>query len=291
MAARQHDWMQAPGGRLSPLSSILLLTPFIALLLIAFLYPILRLLSTSVWSPELTIAHYRRIIAEPLYLTIFARTLWIAAVVSMSCLLLGYPVAFFMTRLKGWRAGLVTTCVLIPLWTSVLVRSYAWVLLLQRHGVVNEWLQRLGITDQPLQLIYTEGAVLLAMTQVLLPFMVLPIYGALRNIPPDLILAAANLGAGRWATFRRVILPLSRAGVFAGVLMVFILSLGFYVTPAMVGGPRTLMIATLVGQQMTETLDWPFAGALATVLLAMTLVIVGAFRRSLNLEQMVTHGN
>jgi mannopine transport system permease protein len=254
-----------------------------------FLYPLLKLLAGSVWTPELSFKHYERLLGEPLYLLILGRTLWIAFVVSILALLLGYPVALVMARLGGWRAGLVAACVLVPLWTSALVRSYAWVVLLQRNGIVNDVLLRLGFIEQPLRMIYTEGALLVAMTHVLLPFMVLPIYGALRSIPPDLARAAENLGAGGWATFRHVTFPLSLPGVFAGVLMVFILSLGFYITPALVGGPRTLMIATLIGQQMTELLNWPFAGALAATLLGLTLVLVMMFRRVLRLDQVAGH--
>ena len=157
----------------------------------------------------------------------------------------------------------ITACVLMPLWTSVLVRSYAWIVLLQRNGIVNNALLDLGVDHQPLRMLYTEGAVIIAMTHVLLPFMILPIYSALRSIPPDLDAAALNLGAGTGAAFFAVTLPLSLPGVFAGSLMIFMLALGFYVTPALVGGPRTLMIATLIGQQATELLNWPFAGALS----------------------------
>jgi mannopine transport system permease protein len=282
-------WRQARAGRWSPLTAALLLLPMMALLAGFFLYPLIKLLAGSVWTPTFTLQHYERLWNESLYLLILGRTLWIAFVVSILALLLGYPVALVMARLGGWRAAVVAACVLIPLWTSALVRSYAWVVLLQRNGIVNDALMRLGVIEQPLRLIYTEGALLVAMTHVLLPFMVLPIYGVLRGIPPDLSRAAANLGAGSFATFRHVTFPLSLPGVFAGALMVFILSIGFYITPALVGGPRTLMIATLIGQQMTELMNWPFAGALATTLLALTLVLVTAFRRVLKLDQLAGH--
>jgi mannopine transport system permease protein len=177
---------------------------------------------------------------------------------------------------------LVAACVLIPLWTSVLVRSYAWIVLLQRTGIVNNTLLSLGLIDQPLRLIYTEGAVIVAMTHVLLPYMILPIFSALRSIPPELDRAARNLGAGPWTSFITVTLPLSLPGVYAGAIMVFILSLGFYVTPALVGGPQNLTIATLIGQQTTDLLNWPFAGALAGLLLAVTLGLVAIFRRVLS---------
>lgn len=287
----QRSWRQAPAGRLPPVATLLLLTPLVILLGAVFLYPLARLLASSLWAPDFTLVHYARLLSEPFYLLILLRTLWIALIVSLLALVLGYPVAIIMARLRGWPAGLVAACVLIPLWTSALVRSYAWVVLLQRNGVVNDWLRRFGLIEQPLQLIYTESAVVIAMTQVLLPFMVLPIYSALRNISPNLGRAAANLGAGHWTVFRRITLPLSLPGVFAGTLMVFILSLGFYITPALVGGPRTLMIATLIGQQMTELLAWPFASALSAVLLAVTLALAVVFRRSLKLDRITAHAD
>ncbi|MBM3546078.1 MAG: ABC transporter permease [Alphaproteobacteria bacterium] len=282
-------WRQVRGGRWSPLAAMLLLSPMALLLIAGFFYPLVNLLGRSLWTPEFSLVHYERLLGEPLYLLILMRTLWIAGVVSVFTLLLGYPVALVMARLGGWKAALVAACVLVPLWTSALVRSYAWVVLLQRNGIVNDTLRGLGLTEQPLRLIHTEGALLVAMTHVLLPFMVLPIYSVLRAISTDLPRAAANLGAGTWSIFRHVTLPLSLPGVFAGTLMVFILSLGFYITPALVGGPRTLMIATLIGQQMTELLNWSFASAIAAALLAVTLLLVAAFRRVLRIDQMAGH--
>ncbi len=164
------------------------------------------------------------------------------------------------------------------------MRAYAWIVILQRNGLVNEALQALGLTSAPLRLLYTEGAVILATTHVLLPFMILSIFSVLRTIPPDLDRASANLGASAFATFRHVTLPLSLPGVYSGVLMVFILALGFYITPALLGGPETLLMATLIGQQTTETLDWGLAGALSVTLLVITLVLVAAFGRVLRLE-------
>ncbi|TIN32504.1 MAG: ABC transporter permease [Mesorhizobium sp.] len=264
----------------SPLLSLTLIAPLVLLLAFSFLYPVGRLLVGSLFAPEFSVERYARLFAEPLYLRILWRTFEIAFVVMLASMVFGYPVALAMAKLKGRSAAIVAACVLIPLWTSALVRSYAWIVLLQRTGVVNTALQEVGIAAAPLQLIYTEGAVIMAMTHVLLPYMILPIYTALRTIPDDLGRAARNLGAGGWTVFLRVTLPLSLPGVFAGALMTFILSLGFYVTPALIGGPNTLMMATLIGQQATELLDWPFAGALSAVLLAATLLLVAVFRKA-----------
>lgn len=265
--------------------SFLLIAPMMALMAFGFLYPVGKLLVGSFFSPEFTLRHYQRLIQEPLYLAVMLRTFEIAFVVMVASLLLGYPIALAMARLKGRWAMLVTACVLISLWTSALVRSYAWIVLLQRQGVVNSLLMDAGLISQPLRLIYTEGAVIMAMTHVLLPYMILPIYSAVKTIPKELGQAARNLGAGAPTVFFKVTLPLSLPGVFAGSLITFILALGFYITPALVGGPRTLMMATLIGQQATETLDWGFAGALAAVLLLSTLAIVAIFRKALSFNK------
>lgn len=275
----------ASARRYSTGLSLLLVAPLLLLLGAGFLYPVGRLLAGSLLDPDLTLRHYARLFEEPLYLTILWRTLAIAFVTTAGAFVLGYPVAWAMARLGGRAAMLVGACVLIPLWTSILVRSYAWIVLLQRHGVVNTLLVGSGLIDAPLRLIYTETAVVVAMIHVLLPFMILPVYGALRSIPDELPKAALNLGAGPVTVFLTVTLPLSLPGVFAGTLMTFILALGFYVTPALLGGPSTLMMATLIGQQATELLDWPFAGALSAVLLGTTLVLAIAFRRALSLSK------
>lgn len=269
------------GGRYPPLLTAVLLLPLLLLLFFSFLFPVGRMLVGSLFDPGFTLDNYIRMFIEPLYLKVLLRTLWIAFATTVGAFLLGYPVALAMARAGGKISLWIAACVLIPLWTSVLVRSYAWIILLARRGVLNDILVGTGIIEEPIRMIYTEGAVIVAMTHVMLPFMILPIYGALWTIPKELPQAAANLGAGVFTTFFKVTLPLSLPGVFAGTLMTFILALGFYVTPALVGGPRTLMMATLIGQQTTVVLNWSFAGALATVLLVVTLVLTFMFRRVL----------
>ncbi len=280
--AATASFEQSPAGQLSQATSIVLVLPLLVLLGFAFVIPVAKLLAGSVFAPSLTAEHWLRIVQEPIFMRILLRTIETAVLVTALTFILGYPVAFVMARQGGRSAMLVAACVLIPLWTSVLVRSYAWIVLLQRTGVINTLLLSAGLIDQPLRLIYTEGAVIAAMTHVLLPYMILPVFSALRSIAPELDRAARNLGAGPWTSFRLVILPLSLPGIYAGALMVFILSLGFYITPALVGGPQNLTIATLIGQQTTELLNWPFAGALAGLLLAVTLGFVALFRRFLS---------
>jgi mannopine transport system permease protein len=278
-----------PRGQLSRSASLLLIAPLVLLLAWTFFLPIARLLITSITDPTFNVDNYVRIWAEPLYIQVFVRTLWIAATCTVLALLVGYPIAFLMARHLGAFGRLAAICVLVPLWTPVLIRSYAWIVLLERNGLINSALLARGAIDQPLKMLYTDGAVLLAMTHVLLPFMVLPIATALRSLPPDLPKAALNLGAGPIQVFFRVVFPLSLPGVFAGCLIVFVMSLGFYVTPALLGGPRTLMIATLIGQQAIDLLNWPFAGALSFVLLVLSLGVTIAFKRLLKLDRVLAN--
>jgi mannopine transport system permease protein len=282
----------APTSRsYSPLLSVALLLPMIALLALVFYLPIMRLLGTSVFDPDPTLVHFQRIADVPLYTTILVRTLRTALIVTLLCLLMGYPVAYLMSRLSGWRLLLVAALVTIPLWTSVLVRSFAWTVLLRRTGVVNEFLVGTGLAPEPMRLLYTEGAVWLAMAHILLPFTILPIFATLRGISPDLPKAAQSMGAGPVRVFLRVTLPLSLPGVAAGSVLVFILSLGFFITPALVGGATSLMISTLIGQQVTQTFNWPFAAAIAAVLLIVTLVLVLVFNRFLRFDRVVGDGS
>ena len=276
-------------GQLSRGLSLLLIAPLVILLAWTFFLPIARLLLTSFTEPTLGLSNYVRLWSEPLYLQVFIRTLSIATACTVFTLVIGYPVAMLMARHGGRFAIIATMCVLIPLWTPVLVRSYAWVILLERSGLINSTLMANGIITQPFKMLYTNGAVLMAMTHVLLPFMVLPIATALKSVPPDLPKAAMNLGAGRLRVFWSVTLPLSLPGVFAGCLIVFVMALGFYVTPALLGGPRTLMLATLIGQQARELLNWPFAGAISLVLLTLSLGITVVFKRLLRLDRVVAH--
>lgn len=277
-------------GGIGRAGTVLLLLPLAALLLFSFFVPILTFLAQSFVRGDEAAEPYGRVLQDPTFLRVGLRTLEIALVTTVLSFILGFPVAMLIARAKGWVAALATACVVIPLWTSVLVRSYAWVILLQRNGIINNALRDLGLISQPLSLIYTEGAVVLAMTQVLLPFMILPIAATLRQIPPELSRAALSLGAGRTRAFLAVTAPLSLPGVAAGCIMTFVLALGFYVTPALVGGPRQLMLATLISQQATELLDWPLAAALATVLLVFSLGITLGFRRLLGADKAMAHG-
>jgi putative spermidine/putrescine transport system permease protein len=223
---------------------------------------------------------------QAIYRTVMARTFWIAAVVTLACLILGYPLAYRLATLPEGTANLLLILVLLPFWTSLLVRTAAWIVLLQREGPVNETLQALGLIAEPLRLVYARPGVYVAMTHVLLPFMVLPLYAVMRGIPPAYGRAALSLGATPWTAFRRVFLPLSMPGVGAGCLLVFILALGYYITPALVGGAADQMISSFVAFFTLQTVNWGMAAALGTVLLAATVALYLVYARLVGIDRL-----
>ena len=210
---------------------------------------------------------------EAVFLRLFLRTLQISLVVTVLCTLLAYPVAYMLSILPQRQANLCMMLVLIPFWTSILVRTTAWFIILQREGPINALFLAVGLVDQPLTMIFTRFAVYLAMVHVLLPFAILPLYSVMKGINPDYMRAAASLGAPGWQRFLRVYLPLTMPGVAAGSLMVFMLSVGFYITPALVGGSSDQMVSYFIAFFTNTQVNWGMAAALATLLMAMT----GAF--------------
>ncbi|OFW44823.1 MAG: ABC transporter permease [Acidobacteria bacterium RIFCSPLOWO2_12_FULL_67_14b] len=250
-------------------SAIVLSVPAVLLLLALFAVPLLRLLALSVEGGSLVA--YQRALTNELYLRVIFETFKIAAVVTLLTLALGYPVAYVMaTSGRVWQLVGIAF-VLLPFWTSILVRTYAWMVMLGRNGVVNRTLIGWGVIDSPLPLLNNLAGVLIGMVHVLLPYMILPVFNAVKKVDPNLVLAAEGLGAPRWRAFLRVTLPLTMNGVAAGVTLVFTLSLGFFITPALLGGGRVVMIANLIEEQVRELLNWAFAGALSAILLALTL--------------------
>ena len=251
----------------------------LAFLLLLFVIPVARLMLLSVEGG--TFAHYEKALTDGLYVRVLLGTLQIGLYVSAICLLLGYPVAHFLATASPRWATVGFAFLLLPFWTSLLVRTYAWMVLLGRNGVVNRFLLDTGVIAEPLPLLYNLAGVLIGMVHVLLPFMVFPIYSIMRRVDSGLLLAAEGLGATPWKIFRRIYLPLTLPGVLAGTTLVFILSIGFYITPALLGGGRLLMVAVLIEKQVREVLDWGVAAALSVVLLAAALIVHAAFRRLL----------
>jgi len=223
---------------------------------------------------------------EAVFRNVLGRTLWIAGIVTLACVILGYPVALFIARQPPQRAALLLFLVLLPFWTSLLVRTVAWVVLLQREGILNNLLMSLRIVHEPLRMIFNRFAVYVAMVHVLLPFMVLPLYAVMKGISPSYERAAASLGAPPFTAFRRVYLPQTLPGIAAGCLMVFIQALGYYITPALVGGADDQMISYFIAFYASRTVNWGMAAALSIMLLAATLALYAVYNRMIGLDKL-----
>ena len=262
-----------------------LLGPGMLWLVLFFLVPLLIMAAYSLMprgtyggvQPGFTLQHYRRFF-DPLYLAILQRTLVWSLVCTAVCLLLGYPVAYLVARAGRWRAALLFLVVL-PFWTSFLVRTFAMIFLLRDSGLVNTVLLRLGLIDAPLTLLYTPFAVLLGLVYGFLPFMILPIYASLEKLDPTLLEAAETLGATPLAGFRRITLPLSLPGVVAGCFLVFIPAMGSFLTSDLLGGAKQLMVGNLIQNQFAAARNWPFGSAASFVVTALVLVAVTVYLR------------
>lgn len=223
------------------------------------------------------------IVAQPedqrIHVTIYLRTLGVALTVTVMCILLGFPLSYLLAHLRDKTANLLLILVLLPFWTSLLVRTTAWMVVLQKEGVINSVLQTLGLIAEPLPLVFNRFGVVAAMTHILLPFMILPMYSVMRQIPPSYVRAARSLGASPTTAFLRVYLPQCVPGVGAGALLVFILALGYYITPALLGGSTDQMISYFVADNMGRSLNWGLASALAAILLAAVLVLYALYDR------------
>ncbi|PRY35691.1 ABC transporter permease [Umezawaea tangerina] len=248
------------------------LVPALALLAGVLLVPLGKTFVRSVSNPDLTLANYEHLFTDGVTMTVLGRTALTAATVTVAALLLGYPYAYLMTRVGPRARGILLVVVLIPFWTSVMARNFAWIIILQDGGPVQSAFELIGVHD--VVLYGTNAGVTIAMTQVMLPFMVLPLFSTLGSIDRKLLLAARGLGSSPTAAFWKVFWPLSRGGVMAGVMLVFTLSLGFYVTPALLGSPQQSLVAQLLAQRTTLLLDFAAAGALGMVVLVITLVLV-----------------
>jgi putative spermidine/putrescine transport system permease protein len=215
---------------------------------------------------------------------ILARTFGISAVVMLWCFALGYPLAYWLSTLPARRANVLMILVLVPFWTSILVRVAAWIVLLQSGGLVNRALQGLGIIEHPLELLFNRTGVVIAMVHILLPFMILPLYSVMNSVPPTYLRAAVSLGSSPIAAFLRVYVPQTYPGIGAGGLLVFILAIGYYVTPALLGGPEDQMLSYYVAQYTNVNVNWGMAAALGALLLGATLVLYGIYRRVVKSE-------
>jgi ABC-type spermidine/putrescine transport system permease subunit I len=237
------------------------------------------LLVRSVADPAWGLGNYQRVFSSGPYLRVLWLTVETATIVTALCLVLAYPFAWAMSRARGSLLRIMVALVLVSLWTSVVIRSYGWMVVFQRRGILNQALDVLGLTDQPVNFIPGAIAVHVGMVHIMLPFMILPIAANMRSIDRSLLSAASVLGASPWHAFVRIFLPLTLPGVAAGSAVVFMMSLGFFITPALLGGPRHTMAAVLIEQQANSLLDWGLASALSAVLLAVTTAIYAVYLR------------
>jgi len=247
--------------------------PAFVFLAIFLVLPLVRVVVTSFSGKSSALENYDKVLASSLYMHVILNTFLTALVVTAVCLVAAYPLAFAIARARGWPKKLLTIIVLVPLWSSVVIRSYAWMILFQKRGVLNEGLLALGVIDRPLQILQTSVAVQVAMVHILLPFMVLPLATSMAAVDETFLRAGRILGAGPLRLFLRVYLMLTLPGVTAGCSLVFITSLGFYITPALLGGTRNTMIAVTIEQAVSVFFDWPLASALSTILLLVTVAL------------------
>ena len=261
--------------------------PALLVILLLVVLPVGWLAWQSIYHNGFTLEHYRRVFTEAIYWRSFALTFEISLLVTVLALLLGYPIAYAASAAPKGLSIIILALVVLPFWTSVLVRAYAWLALLQRTGVINHLLQVLGLIDEPLALVHNTFGTVVATLHILLPFMVLPLYATMQKIPRDLMQAGASLGGDPVLVFLRVFLPLSLPGVLAGCTLVFVLSLGFYITPELLGGGRTIMVSMLVSRNVELYDQWGAASAVGMVLLAAVAVIFFAVSRLLPLDRVL----
>ena len=271
----------ASGGRFLPL------LPVLAYLLILYVYPLLQIFKLSLFDPEPTLRHYQHFLRVSVYADRLIFTFRIALLVTGMSVLLGYPVAFLLTTVSTRTRNVLLMMVVVPFWISILVRTYAWMVLLGRDGLINNVLSAVGLIATPLRLIHNTFGVYIGMVHVLLPFAILPMYSVMQGIDVDLLKAAQSLGANSLRSFLRVFLPLSLPGVAGAALLVLILALGFYVTPVLLGGPSDIMIANLIDMQISQFLNWGFGSTLAIVLLAVSMSVFYVYNRFLGLDRLI----
>lgn len=268
-------------------------SPALLLVLIILVIPVGWLFYVSFIGADgsFSLENYQRMVARKSYIRIFITTFQVSMMTTGLCILIGYPLAYFISQLPTKWANLCLITVLLPFWTSLLVRTYAWLVLLQKQGLVNQWAISLGLWDEPLKFVHNMTGTLIGMVHIMLPFLILPVYGAMKSIDRDYLKAASNLGASPRRAFWTVFFPLSTPGLFAGALMVFVLCLGFFVTPAVLGGGRVIMVSMKIVSNIELFVNWGAASALGVVLLVMTVFVLWIASRFLRLEQMTGGGH
>jgi putative spermidine/putrescine transport system permease protein len=270
--------VSAPATRRIPAGAVYI-APLFLFMLLAFNLPIALMLSWSVAAPPDVLVYYGQIFERAVYLKVLGNTFRIAIVAAAVCVVLGYPLAYWMRGLSPGRQLFAMALVVLPFWVSILVRTYAWIVILGNDGLVNRMLLGFGLIGTPVSFLYNEFGVILGTANVLLPFLVLPLFASMVKLDERLLQAAASLGASNWTVFRRVFFPLTLPSLAAGAILVFILTLGFFITPAILGGGRVPMIANMLDLLINRLPRWELAAAISTVLMVMTLACYAAYRR------------
>lgn len=254
--------------------ALLLCAPAFAILAVLFLYPVAHLVGASFGSGAKALANYTRIIEQPTYLLVLQRTLLLSGATAVLCLALGYPIAYRLATAAPRERAILLGIILVPFWTNLLVRCYGWMVVLNPRGVLNSLLLDAGLIAEPIALVHNTTGVLIGMVQIMLPYMIFPLAAVMSRVDMRLLVAARSLGARPLDVFLRVYFPLTLPGVMSGVLLVFTISLGFFVIPALLGGPRDIFLAQLIEFNINQVLDWGMAAALSTVLLVVTLALI-----------------
>jgi putative spermidine/putrescine transport system permease protein len=262
-----------PASRLARPTGLAWIMPAFVFVALFFIVPVALLLLRSVLEPKPGLGNYAQLLGSTTYLRIFLNTFLVSTLVTVVSLVIGFPVAWALAIIPKKLASFVFAILLLSMWTNLLARTYAWMVLLQRTGVINKVLLGLGVIHQPLALVNNLVGVTIGMTYIMLPFIILPLYGVIRKIDPAVLQAAALCGATRWQSLMRVLLPLALPGMVAGALMVFVMSLGYFVTPALLGGTANMMLAELIAQFVQSLVNWGMGGAAALVLLVVTLAL------------------
>jgi putative spermidine/putrescine transport system permease protein len=255
----------------------LLVVPALIFYLIVYVYPVARVISWSVYDGGLTLKFYKELFSEPMYVRSLWNTIVISFLSTALCLLLGYPLAYLMATTSAAARRVLMFLVLIPFWTSILVRTFAWIVILGNNGIVNRTLVALGLTDGPVKMLFNLIGVQIGMVHVLLPFMVFPLVAVMLRIDPNILNVARSLGAPPRRAFRHVFLPLSAPGIAAGCVLVFLLAVGFYVTPALLGGTGQVTLATMIEMEINTLLNWGLAATLGVLLLVVVGIIFAMF--------------
>jgi putative spermidine/putrescine transport system permease protein len=263
------------------LGTFLLIAPAVLLIVLWFVVPLARFLALAFTGDDGPFAALRTLLESAVYRRVFLNTFALASVVTAIALALAFPLALALSRLRGFGFNLLLFGVLFPFWISLLVRTFSWMLLLENSGPINRFLVRVGVAEKPLSLLFTDTGVVIGMVHVLLPYAVFPLLARMRGIDDRLILASDGLGASRLSTIRLVYLPLLTPGLFASIALVFLLALGFFITPALLGGAKTLTIATLIAGFVTDRLAWSLAAAASLILLVAVGVLLAAVRHVL----------